>query len=130
MEGTYELSLGDKHIGKVRVYRQGLYHHFSCRCDLSGGVICKLQVRCGEKQENLGVLVPMEGRFGLEKKLPAKCLGQGNPEFRLVTRQEQSTGTFVPIYPDEPFAYIHQLENAFLDRRDGQLGVVIQESVP
>lgn len=129
MEGTYELTRGDQHVGVVQVSRQGLYLHFSCRCDLSGTEICKVLMRCGGQEENLGVLVPVEGRFGLEKKLPAKRLGQGTPEFCLVTRQEQSDFRFVPIYPEEPFAYLHRLENAFLARQDGHLGIVIRKHI-
>lgn len=128
MDGNYELSLGDRKIGSVQVRKQGLYYHFSCRCALSGNAVCRLLVSCGGRQENVGVLVPMEGRFGIEKQIPVKRLGEGKPEFQLVTRQERQTGSFVPIYPEEPFEYIHKLENAFLVHQAGQLGIVIREA--
>lgn len=127
MDGIYELTVGSKYVGQVRVKKQGLYYCFSCRCHLSGDVIHKLIVRCGGKEESLGVCIPMDGMFGAEKKIPVKKLGQGIPEFRLVPKHEEKSGTFVPIYPEEPFAYISRLENAFLATQNGQVGIVIDE---
>lgn len=127
MEGTYEISQGAKPIGKVTVGRQGLYYHFSCRCALTGAVVCKLVVTCGDKQENLGVLVPMDGKFGIEKKIPVKRLGEGTPQFRILPKHEKREGKFVPIYPEEPFAYMAKLKDAFLAHQAGQIGIVIKE---
>ena len=36
-------------------------------------------------------------------------------------------GKFVPVYPDEPFAYMSKLKDAYLEVREGQPGVVITE---
>ena len=127
MEGTYEVSLGAKPIGQVTVRRQGLYYHFSCRCVLIGDVVCKLIVTCADKQENLGVMVPMDGKFGIEKRIPVKRLGEGIPQFRVMPKHEKMEGKFVPIYPEEPFAYMTRLKDAFLETQAGQLGIVIKE---
>ncbi|MBQ7801543.1 MAG: hypothetical protein IJ375_04395 [Oscillospiraceae bacterium] len=127
MEGSYELLIGTKPAGQVTVRREGLYWHFSCRCRLSGDVVCRLTVRCGGNEENLGILVPMDGQFGLEKKLPCKRLGEGVPEFLVQPKHEAVEGKFVPIYPEEPFAYMAKLKDAFLATQAGQLGIVIRE---
>ena len=127
MEGTYEISQGAKPIGSVTVQRQGLYYHFSGRCVLTGDVVCKIVVKCADKQENLGVLVPMDGKFGIEKKLPVKRLGEGTPQFRILPKHEKMEGKFVPIYPEEPFSYMAKLKDAFLAHQAGQLGIVIRE---
>ena len=127
MEGTYEISQGGKPVGRVRVERQGLYYHFSCRGKLTGAVVCKLVVSCGERQENLGVFVPMDGTFGIEKKLPVKRLGEGTPQFRVLPKHESVEGKFVPIYPEEPFAYMAKLKDAFLAYQEDQVGIVIKE---
>lgn len=129
MDGTYEISMGSKSVGSVTVRRQGLYLHFSCRCQLTGAVMCRLAVKCGGKQENLGVLIPMDGQFGLEKKIPAKRLGQGTPEFQILFKQEKPEGKFVPIYPEEPFAYMTKLKDAFLAVQAGQVGIVLKEEL-
>ncbi len=125
MEGTYGVYFGKDPVGKVQVRRQGLYYYFACRCRISGDVVCRLQIRCGDTRENLGIPVPVEDGFGLNTKLPVKRLGQGKPEFFLVPRHEKTEGTFAPIYPDEPFAYIGRLKEAFLVKKDGQLGICI-----
>lgn len=127
MEGMYPVGFGQARVGKVEVRKQGLYYRFFCRCQISGDVVCRLVVSCGGKQENLGVVVPLEEGFGLEKTVPCKRLGEGEPEFQLVPRRERSMGTFVPISPEEPFAYISRLKDAYFERRYGQPGVVIPD---
>ena len=128
MEGSYGVYFGNQLAGKVTVQRQGLYYRFNCRCRMTGETVCRLRVICGDKQENLGILVPMDGGFGLDTKLPVKRLGGGQPEFTLIPKHERSAGTFVPIYPEEPFAYISRLNDAYLAVKNGQTGVVFRES--
>ena len=127
MEGTYPVLFGQAAVGKVQVQKSGLYFRFFCRCQMTGDVVCRLIVSCGGKQENLGVLVPVEDGFGSEKSIPCKRLGEGVPEFRLVPRHEIAMGTFIPISPEEPFAYISRLKDAYFERRYGQAGVVIPD---
>lgn len=126
--GDYDVLLGDQAIGKVHVGREGLYYRFSCRCELSGEVIYKLTVSCGEHEENLGILVPMGPGFGLETKLAAKRLGEGELRFRALPKRAGQQGEFVPVYPDEPFRYIARLKDAYLEKRNGQVGVVIKNA--
>lgn len=128
MEGSYGVYFGNQQTGKVQVLRQGLYYRFICRCQLSGDVVCRLHVSCGDKRESLGVVVPMDGGFGLDTKLPVKRLGEGKMEFLLIPKHELGqVETFVPIYPEEPFSYIERLKNAFLARKNGQVGVVFKQ---
>lgn len=127
MEGTYGVNFGTQPAGKVQVQREGLYYRFTCRCQLSGEVVCRLSVQCGGKRENLGVVIPMDGGFGLDTKVPIKRLGTGTPEFSLTPKHELGGGTFVPIYPEEPFAYIARLKEGFLARQGEQMGVMLPE---
>ena len=127
MEGTYPVVFGQATVGKVQVIRQGLYYRFICRCRMSGDVVCRLEVKCGDSWENLGVVVPMDDGFGLDKKIPCKRLGQGNPEFFLLPKRETAVGTFVPLSPEEPFQYIRRLKTAYFERRYGQAGVVFRD---
>lgn len=90
------------------------------------GFVCRLRVSCEDRQENLGILVPMDGGFGLETRLPVKRLGEGDPDFTLVPKHESGSGTFVPVYPEEPFAYISRLKKSYLAKKDGQLGIVLE----
>ena len=127
MDGTYEIMLGGESVGQAVVRRQGLYYRFSCRCDLSGEVIYRITVTCGGKSESLGIPVPKNGEFYLDTRLAASRLGEGEPKFAAVPRRPDLGGMFAPISPEEPFRYLHRLENAFLARKDGQVGIVIPE---
>ena len=51
----YGVYFGKEQVGKVQVQRQGLYYRFTCRCRISGDVMCRLWVSSGEKRENLGL---------------------------------------------------------------------------
>ena len=126
MEGIYPVFFGQAQAGKVEVRKQGLYYRFFCRCKLTGDVVCRLVVSCGGKQESLGVLVPGEEGFGLEKSVPCKRFGAGEPEFKLVPRHEASGGIFIPICPEEPFAYLVRLKESFLIRKNGQAGILLK----
>ena len=86
----------------------------------------RVAVSCGGHHENLGVLVPMGDTFGLTKKLPAKKLGEGKLQFQALPKHQKSEGKFIPVYPEEPFGYLTRLQNAFLEVKNGQVGVVIE----
>lgn len=126
MEGNYSVIFGKDLCGKVQIQRQGLYYRFICRCRISGDILCRLRVTCGGKQEDLGIVVPMEDGFGLDRKIPVKRIGAGIPEFRLYPSKEPLTGTFVPIFPEEPFSYIARLKSAYLIYRNGQAGILVK----
>lgn len=123
MVGNYELTQG---TGNVTVTKEGLYYRFSCRCKLSGDVMHRLVVTTDAGNVDLGVLVPMDGQFGTEKRISCKKFG-ANPQFRLLPKHERMQGRFVPIYPEEPFAYMTKLKNAFLATQNGQTGILIME---
>ena len=123
MMGTYPVLLGDACVGTVRVEREGLYYRFSCRCDLPGGQMRRLWMRQGSRETDLGLCVPMDGGFGTDKRLPMKQCGEGKPEFFL--RSKEIRRTFIPLRPEEPFRYIHRLENAYLEQRGNTVGIVI-----
>lgn len=126
MVGTFEIKDGASSVGKATVEQQGLYYKISCRCHLTKKGMHRLTVFCNEKQEDLGTLVPMDGGFGLEKRIPVKRLGDGQPEFLLMSKDSIRKEKFVPVYPEEPFSYMSRLKDAYLERRNGQLGIVIR----
>lgn len=126
MEMIYPVFLGNESIGEAKVTRQGLYYHIACRCTLSGEVVHRLVLKKDDKTENLGIPIP-EGRFfTLTKKLPVSRVGEGTFRICAVPRQPQLDELFVPLNPDEPFAYVHRLNRAYLTRHEGQLGLVVK----
>lgn len=126
MEGNYEVKFGAQTVGKVQVLRQGLYYRFICRCMMNGDVVSRLIVNCDGKCENIGVLIPSDENFVLDKKIPAKIFGEGTPNFYLAPRHDTVNGKFIPIYPEEPFAYIARLKDAFLATKNGRPGAVLK----
>ena len=85
----------------------------------------RLLVTCGTVQTNLGILVPLDGSFVCNTKIPVKHIGEGELRFSLIPAQEVHSGTFIPISPQEPFAYLAQLKDTFLVRRNGQTGILL-----
>ena len=125
--GTYPILRGGETIGQASVEKKGLYYHFSCCCNLSGEVIYRITVSCGEKCENLGVPVPDGENFVLNTRIPVNKLGQGQMTLRAVPKHNSLEGKFIPISPDEPFDYLRQLEKAVFEKRNGQPGIVLRE---
>lgn len=123
----FEIRQGERAVGWARVVKQGLYYHFSCRCRLTGEVMHRISVRCGDREEDLGVCVPMDGQFGLEKRVPCKRFPDGKMEFFLSPHHEKMEGKFIAVYPEKPFMYMARLKDAFLRTQAGQAGIVIRE---
>jgi len=114
-------------IGECSVYREGLYYRFICRCDVAFEKVYCLYVQIGEQCENLGVLVPVDGGFGFSIRLPAKRFQTGMPVFYAAAKQGDTPRKFIPIYPEEPFAYLKRITDCCLARRDGQIGVMLPD---
>ena len=100
-----------------------------------------------EAREDLGICVPVDGVFGMDKKIPAKRLGKGNLSFVLLPKdappqeeepQEAEAPTeepqaeemiFLPVAEEEPFEELDKLENAVLAEQEGQTGILIPAEV-
>lgn len=120
----YEVTLDGRPAGKAQVTRQGLYYHVVCRCAVSGEEMYRLEAACGEKRLDLGILIPKDRSFGLDMRFPVSKLGEGELTFRLRGKDEPKEGRrFVPVKPEEPFAYLASLKNSFLEIRNAEIGV-------
>ena len=93
-------------------------------------MICRLVAEVGEKKENLGIPVPEGDCFLLQTRVPAKRLGEGELTVRAVPKHGSVSGKFVPLSPQEPFHYLKELKNAYLEIRNGQAGMVLREETP
>lgn len=127
MEGVYDIQLAGRPVGQAHVRREGLYYRFSCKCRFDGDVIYKIAICCADRTEILGTPVPKDGVFVLDTRVPVKRFEKGKPTFFVTARHGQLQGKFIPIRPEEPFAYLNRLKNAYLERRNGQIGVVLKE---
>ena len=128
MEGQFEVFLAGRPAGKVQLIRQGLYCRVVCRCVLPTDGVYRLYALGDQGRENLGVVVPDGEGFLLDKKIPAKRLGEGKVQFLLSTGAPHLGGRFLPISPEEPFLYLDRLKNSFLESENGKVGIRIKES--
>ena len=126
MTDRYEILRGSEAIGMAEVTREGLYYRFRCRCKLSGSVIYKITVQTGSNLRDLGVLVPENDVFILEKRVPAKYFGTDDLRFSAVPHSKSMKGVFIPVYPDEPFAYLARLRKAYMKKQNGITGIVLE----
>ena len=92
---------------------------------MSGNLVYRLKIHFPEKEENLGVLVPADDGFSLEKSVAVSHFSQIPTGFTVCVKHSQLSGTFAPIYPEEPFSYIEHLKDAYLAKKNGELGIVI-----
>ena len=123
-----ELTFGGKSIGRVWAERHGLYYVFRCRCRLSGEAAFRLLATCGKNQEDLGILVPIDGGFGLDTRRPVKRLGEGTLAFSLVSRHDTPKTRFEPIYPEEPYTYLQKRKDAYLSVKSARQAYLLSPS--
>ena len=126
MVQKYSIVSGDEVIGSVDVFRCGLYYHICGRCKLASDAPSRLIVTCDKQQVDLGILVPRDGWFCVETRVPVKRIGEGSFIFQVVSGH-RATECFVQISPDEPFHYLTHLRKAYLARRGNELGIVFSE---
>ncbi len=124
MNQEYDVFMGSKAVGSARLEKQGLYWKIRCSCLLSGEVTHKVLVRSGEQEIDLGILVPEGERFVLTTRVAMKHLPQ-EPTFSVKPRRPKPQTVFQPIVPDEPFGYIEELSQAYLETKGNQVGIVI-----
>lgn len=127
MDGTYDVLFGGEPVGKVFVDRQGLYYRFRCRCGLTGDAMYRLRACWGEQRRDLGILVPMEGDFGLQTRQPVKLFPEEPPRFLVVPRHGPVRENMTAVFPEEPYAYIRRLKEAYLARQREQMGAALPE---
>ena len=123
----YGLTVGGRDVGKVQLLKEGLYYRIFCRAELYGAVMYRLVAVTEGRRENVGILAPVSGGYGLERKLPCSRLSLEGLSFLLLPSHEPVEGKFVPISPEEPFSYLQKLQDLDLAKRSGEVGVVIPE---
>lgn len=93
---------------------------------MSGELVYRLKIHFPGKEVNLGVLIPADDGFSLEKSLPVSHFSQVPTGFTVCVKHSELSGRFAPIYPEEPFSYIEHLKNAYLAKKNDQLGIIFK----
>ncbi len=165
MAETYDITFEAAPVGTARMEKQGLYYRFVCRCRLPEEGLYRIHVILGDKREDLGICVPVDGTFGMDKMISAKRLGGGTPAFELVIKDwkpperkveeepqnveelteeearpeeenpeeeytelaEAEREIFIPVSEEEPFDYLDRLEDAVMEVRDDEIGILLSE---
>lgn len=113
-----DVTLNGKPVGTVECIREGLYCRILCRCTLPGQEIRRLYAGNGK----IGVLMPQNGQWILETRIPANRIKEGSA-FTL----DEPGEIFYPIRPGEEFAHLDKVRNGKLAFRGDQWGVVVDE---
>ena len=126
MEGIRSVYFEDTTVGNCRITREGLYYRIACRCSRVTEAVCRLVLQCKDQNIDLGVLVPVDGGFGLDKRIPVKQLPLGQPHFLINVPGRREEPRFVPVREGEPFSYLSNMKGARFARRNGEAGVVLK----
>jgi hypothetical protein len=87
--------------------------------------IVRLLLQCGDTTVDLGILIPVDSQFGLEKKLAVRNMPAGEPRFSIKVLSEQSNERFIPVCEDGKFDDLSNLENARFGKQAGIVGVFL-----
>ena len=124
MDGTWNVNFEGRIVGTCRIWREGLYARFSCRCNRVAEDICRLFLCCGEVTVDLGILVPVENGFGLDRRLPLRSLpDESYPEFCIRLPERPLVGKFIPVKEGEAFCALSRLADARFGKKDAAVGV-------
>lgn len=128
MCNKFNVYLEKQIVGTAEIQINGLYYHICCRCKLPTGKLFRLNAICGQHTVDLGICVPFEDGFGVNKRVPVKNLDTENVLFQLSTKQGASNSIFLPLDPQKPFEKMAYLMDAKFERQNGVAGLLIISS--
>ncbi len=126
MEGTYHVCRNGLQVGTVMLTRCGLYYEVSGRCRMEADQMWHLMMETENVSEDLGIMVPIGSWLALRKKIPVKRLAKGVPSFFLKERYT-SIQLFIPVKPEEPYPYLHLLNESTLATQGETKGISISK---
>lgn len=119
------VSLDGRVVGTVKIQKIGLYYQICCRCKLPAGKLYRLKAICERNTVDLGICVPLEDDFAVDKRIPVKYLNIGNITFHLIANGEESNDIFIPLETEKPFSNLQNIMDAKFERRDSVPGLLI-----
>lgn len=102
MTDTYDITYDSAPVGRALMKKQGLYYAFSCRCRLPDEGLYRIHAISADRREDLGICVPMDGGFGMDKKIPIKRMGEGELTFQLVPKDWKQQEPAIVPEPEKP----------------------------
>ena len=117
MVGEYPIFFAGEEKGIAVVTRQGMFWYIRCSCQCCEELGCSVIVSWTEDQcVDLGRCFREEDRWCLSTRIRRNAVPEGKPVFRMMIKNAKSAERLVPIQPEEPFAYLSRLKNAYLVR--------------
>jgi len=117
----YEILMFDRCVGSAEVKKEGLYYRFICTCIPPDRGIHRIKVSDGDKEQDLGICVPVGSKFYLTSRVPIKRLKGECFNFTLVPEQEE----WFPVASGKPFPHLDKIETARLQITNGRPQIVI-----
>ena len=156
MAELFDITYDGAPVGTAKLEKHGLYYKFCCRCAMPDDGLYRIHILCGNEREDLGICIPMDDLFGMDKAVPVKRFGEQLLQFELVPKdwkpqepipepqealqeeciespeaEEQQSPEpeqlFVPVLENEPFEYLDKLENAVLESRPDEVGILLEQ---
>lgn len=119
----YPVYQGDQSVGSAVVSLSGLYYHIRCSCKPADDKIYRLMAVDTNGNVELGVLVPTNGKYCINKKLPVKRFKGDILRFFLFSENSTDEKRFIPVDPQCTFDAIAQLESARFGAKEGKYGL-------
>lgn len=123
----YSILLGKESVGQAEIKEEGLYSRIHCRLSLSGDIPFQVIMKAGDREISLGTCLRRGSIFEIDTKVPRKYIGNSPLQFYAKPKRPLLPKGFVPIYPQEPFAYLLKLEQARMAVEQGIIGVYFTE---
>lgn len=130
MDRSYPITYHQQCIGSAKMHKEGLYMQIRCVCRFPDKQIYKLYASCNNQQIELGIPIPKNLEFVLEKRIPIKQLSDTEVKFYAKRKNNALPAEGIPVSADCPFERLADLhEGAYLQHTEGTLKIVIAESI-
>ncbi len=123
--GEYPVFFAGSQVGKASVTQEGMFWRVRCQCKASADVPFAIQANWGTETLDLGLCAKSGEELTLTTRINRKKTPQGRPVFRMFAKHRNIADLFAPIRPEEPFAYISKLKDAYLICKGDQKGIMI-----
>ena len=115
----YEILLNSATVGYACIKFCGLFAEISCTCNFQSEGLYRIKMSYIDAELDLGICIPDGEYFTVHKKIPCKCLGNGEPVFCAINTRENQLH-YVPITSEAKFPYLAKITSCYFGVRDQQ----------
>lgn len=122
---SYDIVENGYIVGTAEIETEGLYLNVRARCSPRDKQIHRLILFSSAGQIDLGVCVPEDNVYVVNKRVQRKLIGEDVLQFILEPKENAGQRQFVPVDSGKPFAYLDVLHSCYFENRSGIYGVVL-----